>query len=176
MAPEELAEFHRGTPAALERCYREHFGDVRRAVGRILRGADEEATVHQVFYRLISDANLRQGFRGGNFAAWVTTVAKNEAIDCRRRRELEQKHLGEQTARSREPVADPDADAKLLVARFVEEKLPKEMRPLFEARFLRQLSQREAADELGIARTTLAYQEQQIRELLRSYLIGRGRR
>jgi len=170
MAPHDVSEFHRGTAAALDRCYREHFEDVRRAVGRVLHGADEEAVVHQVFYRLISDAHLRAHFRGGNFAAWITTIARNEAIDHRRRNE---RALNYAANEDRAPEAAPDdgRDAKLLVERFVRERLPEKLRPLFEARFLRQLSQREAAKELAMHRTTLAYQETQIRQLLHSFFL-----
>src|SRR4051794_27737571 len=99
MALDDLAAFHGGAAGAMERCYREHFSDVRRAVSRVLRGADEEATIHQVFYRILSDAHLRASFRGGSFSAWISTVARNEAIDCRRRRDREARHVSEEATR-----------------------------------------------------------------------------
>ena len=49
------------------------------------------------------------------------------------------------------------------------------MGSVFEARFVRQLTQREAASTLGISRTTLAYQEHRIRKLLRKHLLGTNR-
>lgn len=59
----------------------------------------------------------------------------------------------------------------MLVERFQREVLPPKYRALFDARFLRQLPQREAARELGIERSTLAYQEQRVRELLESFFL-----
>jgi RNA polymerase sigma-70 factor, ECF subfamily len=63
----------------------------------------------------------------------------------------------------------------MLVERFRTEVLPEKLRPLFEARFIRQIPQRDAAEELGIPRSTLVYQEQQIRELLETFLLGDDR-
>ncbi|HVH47206.1 MAG TPA: sigma-70 family RNA polymerase sigma factor [Labilithrix sp.] len=168
----DLADFHRGTPAALDRCYREHFDDVGRAVGRVLQNADKEAVIHQVFYRLVSDARLRANFQGGNFAAWITVIARNEAIDFRRRHERERSFMADEEPKQAAPD-DDERDARLLVERFVREHLSEKLHPLFEARFLRQLSQREAAKVLGMHRTTLVYQEEQIRLLLREFLLGK---
>jgi RNA polymerase sigma-70 factor (ECF subfamily) len=58
------------------------------------------------------------------------------------------------------------------VERFCREHLPAKWAKVFDARFLRQLPQREAARELGIQRSTLAYQEQQVRELLTAFLLS----
>jgi RNA polymerase sigma-70 factor (ECF subfamily) len=134
-----------------------------------VRGADEETVIHNVFLRLISDAALRANFRGGNLAAWLTTVARNEAIDHLRKYSREQAADGPEP--SAEASAEREVDAKLLVERFCRERLPEKLRSVFEARFLRQLSQRHAAEELGIKRTTLVYQEQQIRHALRTFLV-----
>jgi RNA polymerase sigma-70 factor, ECF subfamily len=57
-----LDRFHRGERAVLEACYREYFAEVATAVGAVLRGADQETVVHEVFYRLLSDARLRSSF------------------------------------------------------------------------------------------------------------------
>ncbi|NPC78158.1 RNA polymerase subunit sigma-70, partial [Pyxidicoccus fallax] len=54
---------------------------------------------------------------------------------------------------------------------FRREHLPAKWAPVFEARFVRQLSQREAAAALGLHRTTLAYQELRIRSLLKKFLL-----
>lgn len=173
-APEDawLEAFHAGSGAALERCYRAHFADVRAAVGKILQGADRDTVTHHVFYRLVSEPSLRQNFRGGNFAAWLARVAHNEAFDFRRRYSREAPPAVHEAAASGAASADDSLDAKMLVERFRRDHLPPKLDPLFERRFLRQLSQREAAQELGIRRSTLAYQEQQIRDALRLFLLG----
>ncbi len=167
-----LSAFHAGDRRVLEQCYREHFVLVDARVGRVLRsGADRETVVHEIFYRLLSSAEVRQGFRGGSFAAWLSTVASHAAIDHARRRGRER------------PLSDHDADAGaaagngrddaedeiiagLMLQRF-RAALPAEWLPVFEARFVHQLTQRQAAAKLGLHRTTLAYRELRIRRLLR---------
>jgi len=54
--------------------------------------------------------------------------------------------------------------------------LPAKWATVFEARFVLGLDQRSAATRIGVSRTTLAYQEIQIRRLLRRFLLGRGKR
>jgi RNA polymerase sigma-70 factor (ECF subfamily) len=169
-SPEWLERFHRGERAILEACYREHFRGVHAAVGRVLRGADQETVVHEVFYRLLSDAGLRASFRGGTFAAWLSSVARHQAIDCWRQRQRETEPLAE----AAEPTAPADAEARLelrlFVQRFRTDVLPAKWLAVFDARFLAQLDQREAARRLGISRTTLAYRELKIRRLLRRFV------
>ena len=101
-------------------------------------------------------------------------VAANRAIDVARRLRREEPSEAEDAAGADVPVAprfDDAVDAKMLVDRFVREQLPPAWAGVFDARFMRQLPQREAAAELGMQRTTLVYQEQRIRELLRKFLL-----
>ena len=164
-----LAGFHAGRRAHLERCYRECFPTVQRAVGRVLSGADQETVVHEVFYRLLSREELRRSFQGGDLKAWLATVAVHVATDFVRRRQCEQRALSTVRAEAQQSMPEPAseaAEAQRLVERFRQELLPAKWRDVFEARFLRQLSQRDAAQALGMHRTTLAYQELRIRGLL----------
>jgi RNA polymerase sigma-70 factor (ECF subfamily) len=170
-SPRWLERFHRGEREILEACYREHFRSVHAAVGRVLRGADQETVVHEVFYRLLSDAGLRASFRGGAFSAWLAAVARHQAIDCWRQR---QREVAAYPAEASEPTEPADSEARLelrlFVQRFRTDVLPAKWLAVFDARFLGQLDQREAARRLGIRRTTLAYQELQIRRLLRRFV------
>src|SRR4051812_31358893 len=84
-----LEQFHSGTPNAMEALYREHFVTVSRAVSKVLYGADKETVIHEVFYRLLTTPETRLGFKGGSLAPWLSTLARNQAIDCFRRRQLE---------------------------------------------------------------------------------------
>jgi RNA polymerase sigma-70 factor (ECF subfamily) len=167
-----LADFHEGASAALERFYREHFVTVERAVGRVLRGADRETVVHEVFFRIVSNGELRRRLRGGSPAAWIASVARNHAIDFQRRHRRE---VLDDSAHAvipiDQPALDEAADAHLLVERFRNEVLPAKWRPVFEACFVRQLTQRDAAAELGMSRTTLLYQQHRVRALLRRFLL-----
>jgi RNA polymerase sigma-70 factor, ECF subfamily len=170
-----LDEFYAGNRAALERCYREHFADVLRAVGRFLSAADAETVTHEVFYRLLSNEALRRNFHGGNFGAWLRQVAVNEARDHLRRHRRESSDDGVEAAsteqRAESASASDEIEAKMLIDRFVRERLPASWSGVFQERFLRQRSQRDAARELSMHRTTLVYQEARIRALLRKFLL-----
>lgn len=170
-----LDRFHAGERAVLEQCYRDHFAKALAAAMRIVSGIDAETVTHEVFYRLLSDERTRRGFNGGNLGAWVAKVTSNAAIDHHRRRRRE---VGEESAPEGHTPEfdaarlDDEVEAKILVERFCQERLPPKWKNVFELRFLRQLPQREAARELGLLRSTLAYQEQQIRTLLNDFLLA----
>jgi RNA polymerase sigma-70 factor, ECF subfamily len=66
-------------------------------------------------------------------------------------------------------------ELNLFVARFKRDGLPEALWPLFHARFVERLDQREAARRLGMPRTTLAYRELRVRRFLRAFLRKRSR-
>lgn len=176
-----LERFHAGDRGALEVVYREQFDAVSHAVGRVLHGADRETVVHELFLALVEDGGLRRAFRGGGLRAWLSTVAYRRAIDFARRHGRE--HLVatddvRELAGRLEQEPPPSAldaviaaEAQRIVADFRRERLPAKWAPVFEARFLQQLSQRDAARALGMRRTTLAYQEARVRRLLRAFVL-----
>src|SRR5439155_15489374 len=82
------------------------FRVVEHAVGQVLRGADKETVVHEVFLQLMSRAELRRGFSGGGFSAWLGTVARHQAIDYWRR------HRHEQSLEQLPPDAVPPEQAQ----------------------------------------------------------------
>jgi RNA polymerase sigma-70 factor (ECF subfamily) len=167
-----VASFHAGDRDVLERCYRDHYPSVVGIVGRLLRGADAETVTHEVFYRLLSNPRLRENFRGGNFDAWLGQVATNAARDYLRRYRREQPESPDGAPAEDAPGGpSEEVDAKMAVDRFRRERLPPDLAAVFEARFCRQLSQREAAGELGMPRSTLAYQEERIRSLLKDFFL-----
>jgi RNA polymerase sigma-70 factor (ECF subfamily) len=167
-----LARFHAGERGTLELVYRQYFQALHGAVGTVLAGADRETVIHEVFLRVLNEATFRLSFRGGDLGAWLAVVGRHHAIDYARRRNREApagievaawRSTGDDLARS--------SEARLLIERFQREVLPPQWRAMFEARFLRHLSQNEAAAELGMRRSTLAYQELRIRQLLRTFLL-----
>jgi RNA polymerase sigma-70 factor (ECF subfamily) len=170
-----LRAFHAGQRDCLERCYREQWPTVERAVATIIAaGADRETLVHEVFFRLVNEESLRRGFHGGSFSAWLRVVARNQAIDYARRRRLEVQIPTDANPSSDAAAGgalDRQIDARLTLQRFCEQVLPQKWRPVFEARFVRQQDQPAAARSLGMRRTTLAYQEYRIRNLLRRFVL-----
>lgn len=173
-----LARFHAGRRDVLEACYREHFRDVEVAICKVLKGADQETAIHDVFLGLIESAHLRESFRGGSFRAWLTTVARNHAIDVWRRRRLESNYAA--SGENRDVTHDREteqggsverqAEARLLAARLLRENLSPDLLAVFEARFVGGLDQRAAAAKLGISRTTLAYREMKVRRALQRHI------
>ena len=145
-----LADFHAGERACLAGCYRDTFDAVYQTVGRILKGADQETVVHEVFYRLLAEERLRRSFQGGSLQAWLRTMARNQAIDFARRRGFE--IPVEKTLAAEPPAAEGglgsqlerQVEARLLLAR-IRELLPEKWRPVFDARFIQQRDQPDAA-------------------------------
>lgn len=165
-----IASFHNGDRNAIEECYRNHFATVDRAVRHILDGADRETIIHDVFSRLISREEVRRSFRGGSMGAWLTVVARNQAID-HRRRQVYEAALPAAMAESTPGAWQDGADTRLLIEQFRREQLPPDWQGVFDLCFLQQMSQREAARALGIRRSTLAYRELRIRRRLRRLLL-----
>lgn len=170
---EWLARFHGGERSITEQVYREFLDTVDRGVAAVLHGADRETVVHEVFLRLLTDGDLRRAFQGGDLGAWLLVIARNHAIDYARRRNRETPSgldIPAAIATARDGLAGR-AEARLLLDRFWTELLPPKWRAVFEARFVRNLSQTEAAAALDMHRTTLMYQELRIRQLLRAFLL-----
>ncbi len=167
-----LLAFQRGDKNALARCYQDHYQTVSRSVARYVTGSDAETVVHEVFLKLVSSSEARKSFQGGSMEAWLSRVGQNQAIDFLRRHRNASQAEGSVLPLDELGVNLAEAaDARMMVKRFREECLPQKWQAIFEARFIRQLDQRSAARELGMFRTTLAYQELRIRSLLREYFL-----
>ncbi|MEZ4270480.1 MAG: sigma-70 family RNA polymerase sigma factor [Myxococcota bacterium] len=172
-----MVRFKAGDVEVLSEVYREHFAILHQTVSYWVSGADADNVVHDVFYKLISRQEVREGYRGGALGAWLKSMAKNQAIDYLRRYRREHLTNPEDTIRlaDRNGV-DPGSRARedvlleTLIKRFRFEVLPPKWAPVFDARFLRELSQHEAAAYLSMRRTTLAYQEIRIRRLFKSFI------
>ena len=158
----------------MRQVYVDHYESVDRAVGRVLEGADRETVVHDVFCRLMTEEKLRATFRGGSMRAWITTIARNAAIDAWRRQQHERPGGDARDLAPGEDVGarfDARVEAQIMVDRFRADCLPDKWRTVFEARFIQQLDQSEAARALGIHRTTLLYRELRVRQLLRRFFL-----
>jgi RNA polymerase sigma-70 factor (ECF subfamily) len=168
-----LEAFRRGDREVLAACYRRYYRVVEAAIGRLLGTADRETVIHEVFFRLISEPEMRMSFNGPSLGPWLAAVARNRAVDLSRRAQRESlvAEPPEASEASGGWGMDEDAILRVLLERFGREQLPPEWVPLFEARYLRQMTQREAARHLGIRRTTLAYREMQIRRRLKKFML-----
>ncbi len=171
------ALFHAGDRALMGRLYQESYQGVDAAVGRVLRGADRETVVHELYLRLLDRPELRRNFNGGSVHAWLATFAHNLAVDFWRRHRRETslaEDVGPPLVDAQSRRMEERAALSAFIERFRREALPEKWAPVFQVRFVEQLAQREAARRLGMHRTTLAYRELCIRKLLRAYLRKRS--
>lgn len=171
--PSWLLAFRRGDHQILAQCYRSYYRVVEAAIGSVLGVADRETVIHEVFLRLLTDPAMRESFTGPSLGAWLSSIARNRALDVSRRarREVLLSTPVDRPDTDSPTRADEDAMMCLLLERFRREHVPPAWAPVFEARFLKEMSQREAARHLGMHRTTLAYQELQLRRRLRRFML-----
>jgi RNA polymerase sigma-70 factor (ECF subfamily) len=174
--PSWIDGFRRGDRQILADCYRSYYRVVETAIGGLLGAADRETVIHEVFFRLLSDGSMRESFTGASLGAWLSSIARNRALDVSRRARREVLFTPMERADTEGEVrADEVAMMCLLLERFQREHVPPAWAPVFEARFLRDLSQREAARCLGMRRTTLAYRELALRRRLRRFMLAEER-
>jgi RNA polymerase sigma-70 factor (ECF subfamily) len=179
----DLRRFHDGDRATLEHVYRAHYDRVRHAVGRYCRGTDVDTLIHEVFLMVIDRAAVRRSFKGGDLGAWLATIAANKAVDyLRRQRRHVQLTQDRRSLTAALPPLHPEdgfvhedqlRELRQALRDFEREVVPQLKRSLvrvFEARFVRHLSQTEAAAELGIARTTLLDRERRLLRKLGPFL------
>jgi RNA polymerase sigma-70 factor (ECF subfamily) len=170
-----LQAFYAGQRACMAECYQKHFDLVDRAVGTVLTSADRETLVHEVFFRLLTDASLRRGYSTGSLRSWLWVVARNQAIDFARRRRhevlLPADSLPEHDAEAMEDPLEQRMHVRLTLERFRAQVLPPKWERVFQTRFVQQEDQPTAARLLLMSRTTLAYQEYRIRNLLRRFVL-----
>lgn len=168
-----LERFWAGEREAMEQCYFDHFEAVQACVAYYLSGAEREVIVQDVFLKVISSETARRSFKEGSLRSWLLRVARNQAIDRLRARGRQRPVEPAEVDRLAEHPVDSWEEriwARKRIDRFLDEVLPETWRPIFELRFVNKLSQREAAAELGMLRTTLAYREKRIRRLLVKFM------
>jgi RNA polymerase sigma-70 factor (ECF subfamily) len=135
---------------------------------RVASAADVDDVLQEVFLRLARGLpELRDQDR---MAPWLFSIARNVVIDHHRRVRREPIASG---ARPDEPVPDPQADDERLlgelstcVARFITE-LPDDYREAITLVELEGLSQKEAAERLGLSHSGMKSRVQRGRAALR---------
>jgi RNA polymerase sigma-70 factor, ECF subfamily len=146
-------------------------------VGRRNQPQDLADLVQEVFIKAFAPP-ARKAYDGlRDYGPFVFTLARNVIVDWARRhgREIptlstEMERLADAPALDREDAAIDAADLAIVTA-FVNGLSP-ELRAVHDARHRRGLSQRAAADSLGLSRQTLRTMEQQLRDGLRRALDG----
>jgi RNA polymerase sigma factor (sigma-70 family) len=195
---ELLRGFKAGERGALTEIYRRHAEEVAlllrhgfgfEAGGRRHRfvgfgsGFELQDALHETFRRAF-EPRAREGYDGIRpYGAYVTTIARNLVLRSFRAREILFPIDGEapsvtamvaaiDTGPSPEREVH-DAEVRELIAGFLATLEPVERR-LIELRFVEGLSQRDAADALGLGRQRIRTREKQLRLRLLAYLRERG--
>ncbi|MEK7270714.1 MAG: sigma-70 family RNA polymerase sigma factor [Planctomycetota bacterium] len=195
-SPDLIRRCADGDGAAWAQFVREHAGLVWRAARSVLRPRlgpaerDSEDVVQAVFLKLFEDGRrrLKMFEEGRNFAAWLFTVARREALDWmdrHRRRSaltpLVEPGPGSVLERMAEGGEDPLAcversEAERRLAKGIE-SLPARDRLLVRLIYFDGRSYEEAAQVLGAAPGSISPWLARSRERLRSYVAdGGGRR
>lgn len=172
LSPELLRRFHDGDATVLAALFRAHAPRAVALMRHKLPSIDAEAAVQEAFVNLLSSAEQRRRFTGGAFAAFLCTLARCRGIDAWRR---EQRYVDESAAG--EPIAgDSSVDDRLaareLLEKFWQRSVPPAQKDFFQARFIEQQTQVEAADRLHIKRSTLATWEKRLAERLRRAVVS----
>jgi RNA polymerase sigma factor (sigma-70 family) len=185
--------FRAGNPQVLEALYRAHMDAVVQVVRYGFRVANGRKRVPGLLHCPAAIADLvqdifvkafgptgRAAYDGQReFRPYLLTIAKNTVIDYLRKhgREIPTEIFAIERLAGRGAIGDNstwappeqiDAVGDYLAT------LPSELRSVHEVRFARCLSQRQAAEKLGISRQNLRTLETRLREGLREVLHRRG--
>lgn len=196
-----LRGFRGGDADALLTVYRTHGDEIARflrrgfsfrAGSRIHRFVgyaspyDLHDALHETFRRAF-EPGARQGYDGIRpYGPYLRTIAKNVVLQGFRAREIlfpvvdaeAVSGAPELVSQADAPGPDPERDAmrqqvQTLVRGFLDGLAPADRR-LLEARYVEGLSQRDAAEALGLGRQRLRTREARLRTRLAAYLQARG--
>jgi RNA polymerase sigma-70 factor (ECF subfamily) len=190
--PGLLARFREGDPAALERVYRAYvdrigaivrFGFRLPSQGVAVRGVAETAhdvadLVQEVFVKAFSPS-ARRAFDGlRDYAPFLFQIARNVVVDWARRRGREIPTAWTELERAdelEEAGGEPAwaDEATMAIVQGYIARLDGDLLRVHQVRYCDGLSQRDAADRLGIGRQRLRTLEERLREGLRRELEAR---
>ena len=192
--PERLRRFREGDPAVMEEVYWAYVdrvagivrfgftapGSMARVAG-VAGRADEAAELVQEIFARVFSSSCRLGFDGlREFGPYLFAIARNTLADWARRRGREvpsgwvesgEVVLPEPLAEEETPWAD--AETVALVRDYLAGLRPLE-RKVHDALYVRGLSQRKAAEELGLTRQRLRTLEGRLRAGLRKAIKRRA--
>jgi RNA polymerase sigma-70 factor (ECF subfamily) len=155
--------------AALDALLDEHrHASLMQAARIVGNAADAEDAVQDAFLRLVRTVDAYDG--SVPFGAWlgrlVQAASRNARLAATRRRRREEAAA---TASDAQATTPADEERLALLRRMVDE-LPPELRTPIELRFFSGLSQKEAAERLGVSESALAVRVHRGKERLRRRL------
>lgn len=188
-----LDGYRAGDRAALERVFRTYVP----LVMHLLRGGsphdgprlfvaeeqEQDDVAQEVFMRLFQESTRRNYDGLRPFATWVRTVTRNTLVDHLRKRGRLKEDTGmdlESAAQAEWIPGQPLPDENLLsreeqqVATALWDSLAADERELAKVRYRQGLSQRDAAEALGISRQNLRTLEARLRRKMEEFLARVG--
>jgi RNA polymerase sigma-70 factor (ECF subfamily) len=169
---EWLDRFHRGDRSALAQCYQSYFGLVRAVLATYVQGCDLDSVVHEVFFKLIEKSHVRKQFTGGSMPAWLSTMARNQAIDFIRRYNRSSQLAVDLAAQADAPqllAIEENVWAKQAVEQF-KATLSPEQSQIFELVFIEGLDQQQVAESLEMSRSSVSRKKNRIAKRLRAFV------
>lgn len=141
----QLIEAARSDPARFGALYESHVDRVYAYIfARVRNRAEAQDLTSQVFHDALRHLG-RYEWRGIPFGAWLFRIAAHAVADhCIDR----SRHQSLPSGNLKEPVEDPPAERRALLAQLLAE-LPESQRRVLELRFLEQHSIREIASAMG---------------------------
>jgi RNA polymerase sigma-70 factor (ECF subfamily) len=192
LRPELLVRFRAGERTALAEVYREYLPRVRQLirrgfVGRLsgvrVPGAtsqDELADVLQEVFMRAFRREARMAFDGTrDYWPYLATIARNEVVSRHRRGGREILGLDDRVLEN-DLVESPDEPSpwhdpkSLAIVQAYVSRLEEPMRAVHTARYVDALSQRDAAEKLGLSRPKVRKVEAKLRHGLLSLLVDAG--
>jgi len=185
-----LERFRDGDRTALEAVYRAYVGSVTNAVSNALRrydnggasgrrtGATELLDLVQDVFARAFEPRTRRRFDGvREYGPYLTQIARNVVVDHLRRKQRQisvdiapiTSDLGSRPAPNEPPNDFADFQTLAIVDRYVR-ALPENLRRVHDALYVQCLSQREAADALGLGRQTIRTLDARLKDGLRAAL------
>jgi RNA polymerase sigma-70 factor (ECF subfamily) len=185
-APELLAAFREGQPAALERVYRYHVRSLDLYFRTLTRfaGAPELSQpsaiadlLQETFVRAFSPG-ARAAYDGvRDFSHYLNRIARNGFVDALRKRKTEVLLGPADLPLTAEGVPDGEDGYDPKVVAVLEaylKELPAPLKSVYEQRFVAGLSQEEACKALRVSRRNLRTSEDHLRRGLRKALLLAG--
>jgi RNA polymerase sigma-70 factor (ECF subfamily) len=158
-----------GASSTLPDLYARHRAGIRRYLARMIGEADAEDVLHDVFERAQAAARDAEPSAG-----WLYRIARNAALDLLRGRAVREREAVRESHREEAPSETPDEDlartrTRSCILGLVDQLTPAH-REIVRLTELRGLSDREAAEALGItvgsAKIRLHRARRALRELM----------
>lgn len=143
----------------------------RRLFAYCLRALEDRATAQDAFQTIVMTiVEKKQSFIGGNFMAWLMTIARNEVLQTKRKRKptVDIEPLAEELSAD---TTEGDVTERDIVRQAMS-ALPEDFREVIELRYIDDLSYEQMADILQISLSLVKVRLFRAKKILATRLAG----